>query len=834
MRRLGLLLLTATTIAGCSGAGGLEIMPLDDQRVRVNDTLIIELRVRTAVGDEEWSFSAPSIPDIQRSGAGIFQSGASATFRWSPLASQAGMHQFTFTVTSGGASDSETIDVEVIQSGGAPTFTEPSLGAAYDLSRNACIDVNIVVADQDDTRVEISEREPRIEGGQLSQTDNFRAQWHWCPTAQQVDATLRYTLHLEASDTHSPPVPHNHEIVLLNEQKPDCPGASPQIVSVTAEARYETVQDYAVRATVTDDQGLKETPILYYSTTQPDMASPDVTRMDTVTFARESGDSYVAYVPNLNLTVGQEQTVYYVVSATDNDDAEGTACDHRTMSTVGSFVAVEPTNPDLAGYCEPCTADRQCENGLCVAATPSFCGVDCGSGCAEGACQTVSSVSGSSDSQCVPEGMRCGGAACADDAYEPASNAMATAPSFTIGDMLEGSICPDDEDFYALSLTAGTTYAFTATGWAGPADIDIALVDATPDLVAWSDGTTDVEMFEYCPETSGSYYLWVMAATAAPGDYLVEVTSGGSCSATTCTDDYEENDGSTSAADIDCGGEETIARICEGDEDWYQVFVSGPADIEVVLGCEPGGGDIDLFVKDDAGTTLASSLDDGCEESVSATLPRGGSYFIRLDGVGAATADYSFLCETSAGSGCTATSACPSGTVCDGAAGCVDDACTTPGGAECPADHFCPEPGGWAAESACVDACWSAWDCRTGYECKAFGAGERGCAMAGPGTTGELCEGFWDCAGERTCVTTDGYCAEVACATNADCPIDDPDPGDARCVEIGGGQTACLKDCAWGEDLCLSTMGSCVETQDVGGDPRWVCAAAAMTVPPAP
>jgi hypothetical protein len=424
--------------------------------------------------------------------------------------------------------------------------------------------------------------------------------------------------------------------------------------------------------------------------------------------------------------------------------------------------------------------------------------------------------------------MSCGGGGpCTPDAYEPASNAMATAPSFTIGDMLEGSICTGDEDFYRLSLTADANYAFTATGWdSSTADIDIALVSADGDPVAWSDGTGDMESFEYCPAEGGTYYLWIMAATPAAGIYLVEVTSSGSCSTTTCTDDYEENNSSTYAADIDCGGEETIARICEGDEDWYQVFVSASADIEVLLTCEAGGGDIDLFVKNSAGTTLASSVDYGCEEYVSATLPSGGSYFIRIDGIGSDTAEYSFICETSAGSGCTDTRTCPSGTVCDGAAGCVDDACFTPGGTECPSGHFCPEPGGTAAESTCVDDCWSSADCRTGYECKVFEGGDRGCAREGYGTTGELCESFLDCADERTCVTTSGYCAEIGCTSNMDCPTGD------RCVAIGGGTNACLKDCLTSDAICDDTMGSCQATQDVEGNYRYACVAAGMSVPP--
>jgi hypothetical protein len=216
------------------------------------------------------------------------------------------------------------------------------------------------------------------------------------------------------------------------------------------------------------------------------------------------------------------------------------------------------------------------------------------------------------------------------------------------------------------------------------------------------------------------------------------------------------------------------------------------------------------------------------------SLPRAGSYFVRIDGYGDATADYSFLCEATAGGGCTDTRECPAGTVCDGASGCVDDVCDEPGSpTACPAGHFCPETGGFVGDSFCVDDCWSAADCRTGYDCKVFEEG-RGCAEEGEGMTGELCEGFWDCAGERICVGTDAYCAEIGCTSNSDCPTDDPDAGDARCINIAAGLNACLKDCWMGDELCDSTMGSCTETQDVDGDSQYACVAEGMTVPPPP
>lgn len=836
MRAFGFVALLTAVLSGfvgCSGSSGLEIMPLEDLSVRVNDTIHIDLLVRDAQGDEQWSFIAPTLDDIQTR-AGIYQSGPSAVFRWSPLATHTGTHQFTFTVESGNDSDSETINIEVIPAGGAPQFLLPAPGGAYDLGQNPCIEVDIQVLDEDSLEVAISERTPEIEGGELDQADSFRARWSWCPTRAQIDSSLSHTLRLEANDDLHPPVPRNYEILLLTEEKPDCPGAAPQISSVSTSDRIQTIQDYEVTATVTDDQGLKEEPVLFYTTEQPDTTNPDVTQMDFVSFDAVGGAQYSAFIPNLNLPVGEEQTVYYVVRATDNDDLEGTACDHTARSDVGQFVAIEPEVLDIVGYCARCSADRQCGDGLCIASEPSFCGLDCGEGCAEGSCLEVTSRGGSSDEQCVPEEMSCSGLGpCTNDGQEPANDTFDTAPTIALAEIVEGMICPDDFDTYSIQLSAGVQYFVTATGWdATLSDIDVVMTDPEGYVISGSSGSTDVETFEVCSEFSGDHFLVLYGYDVEDqGPYSVEATEGvGLC----CVDDPDENNDTIEEAPLIECGETVDATICPGDDDYWVFCIEEPSQIEVTLGCDAGAGDLDLYIYEEAGRRIAVAYTPTCEEGIMTSLPAAGCYAIRVDGVSVGEGDYSMDCTISAGGGCTDTMECPPWTVCDDSGGCTSDLCEDPGSpTACPSEHFCPDPGGIEAVSTCVDTCVSSSECRSGYACKSLEEG-RGCGLVGLGLTGQPCEAFWDCDGERTCLSAAGvgYCAEINCETTADCPSDDVHSGPSRCVNVGGvGDNICLMDCYDAESLCDINPGTCTFTLDMDENFVNVCVLPEHDVP---
>jgi hypothetical protein len=632
-------------VMGCgSKLQPIEIMPLEDQRAPVSETLRVELRALGASTDARWSFSAPTIEDLS-SHARWATAGAAATFQWAPLATHLGDHQLTFTVESKGRTDSKTINVRVIRV--APQFIQPAAGDAFEFEETPCLSVDIEIIDSDSTSVEIRQREPIIVGAQLERQDGFRAQWSWCPTPQQVEASLRYSLRLEADDGDHEPVPHIYDIVLIPRVKEDCPGRPPVVTPMgpTQGQPLATVQDYEVQALVTDDQGLKDQPLLYFSLQRPDEASPNLPEMNMVPFELVENNLYRALIPNLVLVPGEEQTLYYLVAAVDDDDPHGTLCDHQALSPLRSLVVAEPSQPDLRGYCEPCSQDRQCHQGLCVAGESSFCGVDCLGPCPGGTCQAVISRDGVADEQCVPDDSQCGQVleVCIDDALEDANDALWAPPLMELGTSVTGQVCSDDADFYAFAFQAEQMYRIEASGW-NPAvtDIDLALFSPDLDVVETLNGTSGSEQTEFCAAVSDTYVVGVVGyreTDQGPYELRVDVLPDGSC----CVDDgHEDNDALAQARAMVCD-ELVEGRICPLDDDWLSVEVSAPSRFEIVMDCSEGGGDLDLQLYDADAGLVDFSLRSDCDESIDVDLAA-GSYYLRVSGYGGARGHYELFC----------------------------------------------------------------------------------------------------------------------------------------------------------------------------------------------
>jgi len=242
------------------------------------------------------------------------------------------------------------------------------------------------------------------------------------PDAAQVDAADRYTLGLAAQDESHAPVPHDYVIVLRGAGRPDCPGTPPQIVS-TSPPPPDTVStslDYRVDAVVTDAQGLKDAPLLYWSTDPPaDPARPDVTAFRQALFVSDGADNYHAAIPNLSLADGERRTIYYVVSATDNDDPEGSGCDpsHRLGPAP---VRRHPRLGHRVRRVLRCVQRQRAVRVECVRGRRvPFLRRRLRACPAGGECRSVTTVEGAVQDACVPPALDCrGGGSCTDDGHE--------------------------------------------------------------------------------------------------------------------------------------------------------------------------------------------------------------------------------------------------------------------------------------------------------------------------------------------------------------------------------------------------------------------------------
>jgi hypothetical protein len=147
--------------------------------------------------------------------------------------------------------------------------------------------------------VALTQEDPVIEGATLEPVSGLAAVWHWCPSRAQIDADDRYTLTLAADDSDNPKVPKNYLVVLAPADADELPG-HPPVITHTA-MNESTIVDLTIDATVTDDIGLKQPPLLYYSTTAP-ATPPDLAAMTQVTMILISGTMqngvWAADVPN--------------------------------------------------------------------------------------------------------------------------------------------------------------------------------------------------------------------------------------------------------------------------------------------------------------------------------------------------------------------------------------------------------------------------------------------------------------------------------------------------------------------------------------------------------
>src|SRR5512143_15120 len=243
------------TLVACSGGNAPELTGLSDQVAQVGTELKIDLNGTDPDGDRlAYSFKAADLTGVSdRAMVTVSPSGA-GVFRWTPIASDVGQHAFDFVASDGDHDTTVTITIDVksaIGSATAPIFRQPlGTGTTIELGKAQCVDLNVVVEDQDTAQVTIKQEEPLIDGAKLTQMDGQTATWHWCPSrAQEGDS--RYTLVMSADDGDNPKTIKNYLVVLRGSAtNTNCPGAAPSI-SHTA-SNQTTRLDLKPTATITD------------------------------------------------------------------------------------------------------------------------------------------------------------------------------------------------------------------------------------------------------------------------------------------------------------------------------------------------------------------------------------------------------------------------------------------------------------------------------------------------------------------------------------------------------------------------------------------------------
>ena len=185
---------------------------------------------------------------------------------------------------------------------------------------------------------------------------------------------------------------------------------------------------------------------------------------------------------------------------------------------------------------------------------------------------------------------------CAADALEE-DDVSEEASDIAPGEVVAGTLCAEDPDWYTLVLPADVSVSLSLTfdHAAGNLDLFVFADDGlTPVAASETDG--DVESIEFDVDEPGRYFVQVAGRGRSQGEYTLRVDGGPTA---ICPDDdrFEDNDTLEQSAVAGMGRHGDII-LCEGDDsDWFQVPLAESQSVEVYVLylAEEGQLEVDLF-----------------------------------------------------------------------------------------------------------------------------------------------------------------------------------------------------------------------------------------------
>ena len=337
------------SVLSCAPAGAKpQLASLANQSVVVGDSLALLLLATDHDGDRlrfSWSSVVSQFEGIDDRLSLHHRPDGTGWFTWAPTAADVGVHLFDFEVTDGSHTDSTTISIEVVAAPQSPPrFLQPAgEGTSLDLSITESLAVDVVVTDSDTTALTISVVGDGPPGSTLQHVGNGSAIWRWMPTRDQITTLAPEMVVFRAVNSAGLVAEKRFTIVLVSSSGCPSTGASPMIEHEPRD-RVTAAHSLQFVATIDDDIALEGQPLFSYSLTDPG-ATPDVSTMTGV-FMESVGDSLWSVVidnPVVGTVEGTQQSIYYVVSATDADAGNG-ACHTTYHPSTGRHV-VHITSP---------------------------------------------------------------------------------------------------------------------------------------------------------------------------------------------------------------------------------------------------------------------------------------------------------------------------------------------------------------------------------------------------------------------------------------------------------------------------------------------------------
>lgn len=298
-----------------------------------------------------------------------------------------------------------------------------------------------------------------------------------------------------------------------------------------------------------------------------------------------------------------------------------------------------------AGRCQSenlCHTDADCEPPLICEPSTLLCQVP-PPACFDDFDCAIAEVCNVQTNRCeLPDGP------CLDDRFEDADTpAEAEIRELGPGEMElldDLSLCPDDDDVFAVALEAGDLLLASVTRTEARARATLWLLDEGGETTLrfamtppFGDGRV-----QYVAQQAETVFLRLNAVMAAtPYDLTLERLTG-----ETCGPDFFEgpsgNDTLLTATppDLVPDGVDLSATLCPGDLDLFQVDVQAGEALSASLAFDSTAADLDLAFLDALGNLVAQSAGVGAPEALRQRFFAAGTVFLRVRGFGNATGPY--------------------------------------------------------------------------------------------------------------------------------------------------------------------------------------------------
>lgn len=214
------------------------------------------------------------------------------------------------------------------------------------------------------------------------------------------------------------------------------------------------------------------------------------------------------------------------------------------------------------------------------------------------------------------------------DEYEPNDDfdsAAPISPPFDGGDL---AVATGDTDYFAVELQGGDRLDVSVSTDDQESDVDLLVFDPSRDRIAGSVSPDADESVSLRAGRDGTHYVLVVGWSDAETTYSLSVAREEG--EPPDNDEFEYNDGFSSASEIEVPFERSGLRLAGGDVDMFALDVPADRRLHVEATFTHDDADVDLRLYDSDRGLVATGFSTTDDESVSVPIADGGRYVIEV------------------------------------------------------------------------------------------------------------------------------------------------------------------------------------------------------------